>query len=368
MKLKFLVFCFFVLVFLFSFSLTVFCVQMPYLWSFDVPDNYDELYSDGNFVSDPIFGGYIWQLEDAGSDIEANFPIFDYRSYYDGFHSISSILAYDIYISSFSLYSQYEIEFFYGGFDSLILQSTPIIIKGSSLASFVSIAINTAGYDRLYFNCNYYPVEFDSNGQVVYPYNTSNFIVGRNEITSYVPGEFYNFNFDNINSNSYYFFYIYSFFSNDDEDAPINSLDLTVRVSNNAEIYSFVEFNSLRRITSSQYNNAYNSGYNVGLDEGYDDGYDSGYAVGRDAGYELGLNEGFDLGESQGFDRGYQLGFDDGVASTSSGTVDFTSWLGTAVGGFLNFEIFPGFNMSGILLIIISFSLVMWFLKVFAGG
>lgn len=43
--------------------------------------------------------------------------------------------------------------------------------------------------------------------------------------------------------------------------------------------------------------------------------------------------------------------------------VDFTSWLGTAVGGFLNFKIFPNFSIVGILGILISFSLVLILLK-----
>jgi hypothetical protein len=48
--------------------------------------------------------------------------------------------------------------------------------------------------------------------------------------------------------------------------------------------------------------------------------------------------------------------------------VNYTGWLGTAVGGFLDFELFPGFSLGGLLGILIGFSFVMLFLKFFAGG
>lgn len=48
--------------------------------------------------------------------------------------------------------------------------------------------------------------------------------------------------------------------------------------------------------------------------------------------------------------------------------VDFTSWIGTAVGGFLNMELMPYFSIGGVLAILVGFSIVMLFLKFFAGG
>lgn len=45
-----------------------------------------------------------------------------------------------------------------------------------------------------------------------------------------------------------------------------------------------------------------------------------------------------------------------------------TSWLSTAVGGFMDFEIGYGISIGGILAILVGFSFVMLFLKVFAGG
>lgn len=47
---------------------------------------------------------------------------------------------------------------------------------------------------------------------------------------------------------------------------------------------------------------------------------------------------------------------------------DFTSWLAVATGGFLNTELWPNFSIGGMLAILVSFSVVMIFLKVFAGG
>lgn len=47
---------------------------------------------------------------------------------------------------------------------------------------------------------------------------------------------------------------------------------------------------------------------------------------------------------------------------------DMTSWLATAVDGFLDFDILPGFSIGGLVLVILSFSFVMYFLKLFAGG
>lgn len=50
------------------------------------------------------------------------------------------------------------------------------------------------------------------------------------------------------------------------------------------------------------------------------------------------------------------------------GFADYTSWIATAVGGFLDFELFPGFTFGGILMVFIAFSCVMWFLRLVGGG
>ncbi len=46
----------------------------------------------------------------------------------------------------------------------------------------------------------------------------------------------------------------------------------------------------------------------------------------------------------------------------------FTRWIGTAVSGFLDFEIYDGYSLGGLLITIVGFLLVLWFLKLFLGG
>lgn len=48
--------------------------------------------------------------------------------------------------------------------------------------------------------------------------------------------------------------------------------------------------------------------------------------------------------------------------------IDFSSWLITAVGGFMNAELFPGFAIGGIFAVMVAFPLVIWFLKLVLGG
>lgn len=47
---------------------------------------------------------------------------------------------------------------------------------------------------------------------------------------------------------------------------------------------------------------------------------------------------------------------------------DYTDWITTAVSGFFEIQIFPGFYLSGFLMVVIAFACVIWFLKIFAGG
>lgn len=47
---------------------------------------------------------------------------------------------------------------------------------------------------------------------------------------------------------------------------------------------------------------------------------------------------------------------------------DYTDWLSHALEGFLMLQIFPGFYLSGFLLVILGFAMFIWALKVFAGG
>lgn len=62
------------------------------------------------------------------------------------------------------------------------------------------------------------------------------------------------------------------------------------------------------------------------------------------------------------------LGLKEYKTSFENYTADYTSWIGNAVGGFLNMELFPFFSIGGILLICVAIGLVGYFLKIFMGG
>lgn len=68
------------------------------------------------------------------------------------------------------------------------------------------------------------------------------------------------------------------------------------------------------------------------------------------------------------YDSGFMAGVEEGSGRLDDVTIDWVSWLGTAVGGFFDFEIMPGFSLGGILAVVIMLGLVMTFLKFFAGG
>ena len=60
--------------------------------------------------------------------------------------------------------------------------------------------------------------------------------------------------------------------------------------------------------------------------------------------------------------------FERRIVINNTADADFGSWLVTAVGGFMEFEIFPGFSLTNILVIVLSLLLVFAFLRYFAGG
>lgn len=64
----------------------------------------------------------------------------------------------------------------------------------------------------------------------------------------------------------------------------------------------------------------------------------------------------------------YQLFFTGYKQFGDGANIDFTSWLSTAVGGFLAFEIMPGISLGLLLTFIIGVAAVNFFLKFFAGG
>lgn len=62
------------------------------------------------------------------------------------------------------------------------------------------------------------------------------------------------------------------------------------------------------------------------------------------------------------------LSFIRNYSSISFDNLSWTDWLVNGISGFINFEIVPGLSFGGILGILITFSVVMIFLKLFAGG
>lgn len=56
------------------------------------------------------------------------------------------------------------------------------------------------------------------------------------------------------------------------------------------------------------------------------------------------------------------------LEAISFDSLSWTDWVANGVGGFINFEIIPGLSFGGILGILITFSVVLIFLKLFAGG
>lgn len=50
------------------------------------------------------------------------------------------------------------------------------------------------------------------------------------------------------------------------------------------------------------------------------------------------------------------------------GLIPYTDWIGTALSGFFDAELFPGFTLGGVFMTLFSFSCAIWFLKLVAGG
>lgn len=65
-----------------------------------------------------------------------------------------------------------------------------------------------------------------------------------------------------------------------------------------------------------------------------------------------------DLNSARGFDSG----------NPAVPLLDYTAWIGTAVSGFLDLQIFPYFTLGGVLMTLLAFTCVIWFLKLVAGG
>lgn len=96
----------------------------------------------------------------------------------------------------------------------------------------------------------------------------------------------------------------------------------------------------------------------------YDVGRDEGYFEGNEVGYENGYTEGY----LDAYDEARELGFNQGVSQAPAIWGGLGEFFTTSVGGFLEFEFFPGFSVSNVLALIVSVGVVIVFLKIFAGG
>lgn len=70
----------------------------------------------------------------------------------------------------------------------------------------------------------------------------------------------------------------------------------------------------------------------------------------------------------EGYDDGWEDGFYDGSTGDNGVFSSISNFLSTSVGGFFNFEIFPGWNIGDFYLIIIGLILLVILLKLFMGG
>lgn len=109
---------------------------------------------------------------------------------------------------------------------------------------------------------------------------------------------------------------------------------------------------------------AYQNGYDDGFEQGYTEGLDEGFNTGASASYDEGYDDGYDVG----YNDGYGFGYDTGLNETFE-DLDFTNWIGVAVGGFLDKPLFFGtISLGDMLSVIIALTFLILFLKFFAGG
>lgn len=68
------------------------------------------------------------------------------------------------------------------------------------------------------------------------------------------------------------------------------------------------------------------------------------------------------------YGREHELRILNGNAILDIEDVDVTSWLTNSVKSFMDFEVIPGLSFAGILAILLGIPLLVWFLRLFAGG
>lgn len=73
----------------------------------------------------------------------------------------------------------------------------------------------------------------------------------------------------------------------------------------------------------------------------------------------------YDKGFREGRTKGQKEGYIKGQASLN---IDFTTWISSAVNGFMGFEIFPGISLMSVLSFVISLGLLFLILRFFSGG
>lgn len=102
-----------------------------------------------------------------------------------------------------------------------------------------------------------------------------------------------------------------------------------------------------------------NGSYDEGYSDGYDDGYDMGVIAGREEGYNQGYNEGYGNGLADA-DFGSQYDF----LSLTTSVVDAPVKVITEM---MDVEIL-GFNMKDVFIGLLSAAVIIWLIKIFAGG
>lgn len=167
-----------------------------------------------------------------------------------------------------------------------------------------------------------------------------------------------------------------------------NTIDYSIGYYND-EVYPTIEDWNTKisgAVTDGKYQDGYNSGYNDGYSEGTLDGYHLGYepgftagkeegyaegeSVGYGEGYTNGEKEGYASGKTEGIKEGYANGKTDGYSigfEEATKSMDFTTWIGNAVKGFLDFTLFGNVTLGGMLGVCVAVGCVMLFLKFFAG-
>lgn len=131
----------------------------------------------------------------------------------------------------------------------------------------------------------------------------------------------------------------------------------------NAALANFLDLYAVKRDVNNS--DDYNKGYDAGYNSGYDYGYTQGLLQGQGSGYQ------------DGYNTGYDVGYDDGVSATDSQNLG-KNLLGNtlnapmiALNQFVLYDPpgdLPPITLGSVLGGVISLSLFIAFLKIFAGG